>query len=92
MEFQDFLNRIKKLKTAKSERGTLYTIDLVTDKDIRGYRQSTKKLYHINTQQLYRAFIELKEKNKNITTTSLKPYVDRVQSPSLAILKAAELI
>ena len=92
MDFDDFISRIKKVKTAESERGVIYSIDIVTDKDISGLRQSTKKPYHINTKDLYKGYVELKDKGVNITTTALKQYVDRVQSPSLAILKAADLI
>ena len=50
MDLDDFISRIKKVKTAESERGVIYSIDIVTDKDISGLRQSTKKPYHINTK------------------------------------------
>ena len=92
MEFQDFKNQIKKLKEVKSQSGIIYTIDSVTDTEICGVRQSTKKPYQIKTKALYEGYIKLTKSGIIINTTNLKPFVDRVQSPSLAILKGADLI
>ncbi|MDE6795158.1 MAG: hypothetical protein K2J63_07610 [Muribaculaceae bacterium] len=86
MDKATFIERIKALNTIKSVNGIEYRIDDVDDKYIEGTRLSTGKSFKIPMNKLYQAYSDLKD--TVITTSTLKPYVDRVQSPSLAILKA----
>lgn len=84
----EFVSQINGLKQATSAHGVLYTDIKITGGTIYGIRQSTKKEFKTKLDKLYEAYIDIEP--QHLTTTALKPYVDRVQSPSLAILKAIE--
>ncbi len=81
----DFIVKISKINQVQSTQGVLYTDIKIIGNVIYGVRQSTKKEFKINLENLYRAYQNIEP--CKLTTTALKPYVDRVQSPSLAILK-----
>ncbi|WP_052081985.1 hypothetical protein [Porphyromonas macacae] len=57
-----------------------------------GTRESTGKHFKIIIDRLYNAYYELKVSGIKINTTTLKKYVNGVQSPSLAILKEMKLV
>lgn len=79
----EFRAAIESIDTATSVTGILYSQIKVTGDTIVGVRDTTKAPFRISLSKLYSAYT-----NENIfSTSSLKPYVDRVQSPSLAILK-----
>lgn len=82
-----FINFVAALGTVFSETGIEYRIISVDDSLITGIRLSTGKSFKIRTESLYRAYKDFVSRKELLTTTALKPYVDRVQSPSLAILK-----
>ena len=84
----EFVSQINGLKQATSAHRVLYTDIKITGDTIYGIRQSTKKEFKIKLDKLYEVYIDIEP--QHLTTTALKPYVDRVQSPSLAILKAIE--
>ena len=80
---EEFKQKIQGIKTVKSVRGVVYSQIKICGNEIIGKRESTKEEFCIDLQQLYLAYTNL----EHITTTTLKEYVDRVQSPALAILK-----
>ncbi len=88
LTYTEFFDKIKKIKVAKSVTGIEYKDIEVTNKSISGKRVSNGKLFVISTESLYQAFSEL----KNFNTTALKPYVNKVQSPAMAILITSGVI
>lgn len=80
----DFTKAIASINKAQSITGVVYTNIRCENNQITGVRESTQQLFAINLDNLYRAYRELGE----FTTAALKPYVNRVQSPSMAILIA----
>lgn len=88
MTFNEFSNAIKSISSAQSVTGINYTNLTVEDDKIVGVRESTNIPFRISLKRLYDAYCEVRV----FTTGSLKPYVDRVQSPSLAILIACGAI
>ena len=87
ISFEDFRKIIKSINKAKSVNGKTYEFKVENDKII-GIRHSTMEPFKISLNNLYEAYTNLNE----FSTTVLKDFVDRVQSPSLAILKEANLI
>ena len=84
----EFINAIKTIKVAESVSGIVYSNIHVTKDRIIGVRESTNAKFEIPLKNLYDAYCELTAFN----TSLLKPYVDRVQSPALAILLACNAI
>ena len=84
----DFIAAIAKIHDAESTRGRKYTNIQIKNGLIIGTRESTKGVFNISIERLYQAYTDLLRFN----TTTLKPYVNGVQSPALAILMAANLI
>lgn len=84
--FDAFIQAINQLHVVYSVQGVKYSGIFATRNEITGLRESTHKGFSIKSQSLYQAYQDLDI--SNLTTAALKPYVDRVQSPSLAILKA----
>ncbi len=80
----EFTKAIANISIAKSITGVIYTNIRCENNHITGVRESTQQPFTINLDSLYKAYHELKE----FSTTALKPYVNRVQSPSMAILIA----
>lgn len=84
LSFEEFCDSIRNINLAESEKGIIYSsIQIIGDK-VYGIRESTNVPFSISLPKLYFAYINV----PRINTSTLKPYVDRVQSPSLAILKA----
>jgi len=81
---EEFIKAISKINSATSVTGMMYSNIRFENGMIIGMRESTLRPFTIKVDKLYNAYKDLKE----FTTLSLKPYVDRVQSPSLAILIA----
>ena len=79
----EFIKRIQSIDSATSVKGMKYTSIQVYHNRCTGIRESTNKPFEINLDHLYNAYVSL----DGITTTSLREYVARVQSPSLAILR-----
>lgn len=86
--FDEFSNAIRLISSAQSVTGINYINLAVEDGKIVGIRESTNAPFSISLNSLYQAYSEVKV----FTTGSIKPYVDRVQSPSLAILIASGAI
>ena len=84
----EFIDSIRKVTEVESIRGAKYLNIKLTDNTISGFRDSTKGSFDIDVNSLYTAYTQL----DTFTTTSLKRFVSGVQSPSLAILIAANLI
>lgn len=85
---KDFLKAIEQIHSTKSVSGVVYSSIRVNGFLCKGIRESTQKEFRIDLDKLYQAYSEL----DIINTVTLKQYVDRVQSPALAILKTAEII
>lgn len=88
MEKSDFISNLKKLGAAESVSGVMYRIDSVNDKYIIGTRLSTLKEFNIETDGLYNAYDDIIAGKIPMTTTALRDYVNRTQSPALAIIKS----
>lgn len=78
---------VKSLDTVYSVRGKEYRILSVDGASIIGTRPAPAEPFEINTERLYEAYTNIVRNDLPLTTTTLKPYVDRRQSPALAILK-----
>lgn len=85
---EEFLKRLQCVHSATSVNGTKYISIQTNGRICTGIRESTGKKFEIDVDRLYSAYFELKQ----INTITLKKYVDRVQSPSLAILIEAKLL
>ncbi len=86
MEKYDFISKIKNLGTVESVSGIIYRIETVNEKNINGTRQSTLKEFKIDTDRLYRAYNNVIRGVIPMTTTALREYANRNQSPALAII------
>ena len=84
---KEFIEKISKIHSAKSVHGKIYSSIVVYGSTCSGIREDTGKSFEIDLDELYKAYKE----NDYLNTSKLKPYVDRVQSPSYAILIAANL-
>ena len=80
----EFVKRLRNVHSATSVNGAKYASIKTTENTC----ESTGKPFTINLDRLYTAYCEL----ENIDTATLKNYVNRVQSPSLAILIKANLV
>lgn len=81
---EEFTEAISKINTATSISGIVYTNIRCDNNLITGIRESTERPFSIKIDSLYKAYKELYV----FSTSTLKRYVDRVQSPSMAILIA----
>lgn len=88
MDKTQFLNIIKELGSVESVSGITYRIDGVNDSFVIGTRSTTQKEFKIEIDGLFRAYQDMKAGMIMATTTALKGYVNRTQSPALAILIA----
>lgn len=86
MEIHDFISNIKKLETVESVSGVVYRIHTVNDKYVIGTRLSTLNDFQIETDGLFRAYNDISAGKTSLTTTALRDYVSRTQSPALAII------
>lgn len=84
----EFVDAIAKINYAESITGVKYNDIDVVNGTICGIRESTNEPFYISADALYHAYCEIDIFN----TTALKPYVNRVQSPAMAILIASKLI
>lgn len=85
---KDFRKKIQTITSATSIKGAKYIDIRVDGYYCIGFRLSTGKVFKIDLRNLFQAYSEL----ELVNTQTLKEYVDRVQSPALAILKEASLI
>lgn len=88
MEKNEFISKIRNLGTVKSVTGIIYRIDSVNDKYIVGTRLSTHNEFKIETDGLYRAYCDISKEIIPMTTPALRDYINRTQSPALAIIKS----
>lgn len=88
LSFEDFVKRIKSVDYAIGIEGQSYKKINCDNQWYRGVRESSQKMFKIKVQRLYEGYLNCTV----INTSTLKKYVNRVQSPSYAILKAANLI
>lgn len=84
----EFIDAIAKINNAESITGVKYNNIDVVNGIICGIRESTDEPFSISVDALYNAYSELDVFN----TSALKPYVNRVQSPAMAILIEAKLV
>lgn len=84
----EFIDAIKKINNAESVTGVKYSNIEVVNGTICGIRESTSEPFRISVNALYNALMNVDE----INVTTLKPFVNSVQSPALAILIAAHLV
>ena len=88
LTYSEFVDSVCKINCATSITGIVYSnIQVINDKVV-GIRESTNKPFGISLNNLYEAYCNV----HIFTTAELKPYVDRVQSPSLAILIAIKAV
>lgn len=88
LTYSEFVDSIGKINCATSITGIVYSnIQIINDK-VSGIRESTNKPFDISLKKLYDAYCNVLV----FTTAGLKPYVNRVQSPSLAILIAIKAV
>lgn len=88
LSLAEFWNLLESTNEAESVRGEHYSDIQIMGEIITGFRDSTGEPFEINIGKLYKAYKELND----INTTTLKPYVNRVQSPALAILLASGIL
>lgn len=88
LTFSEFVDSIGRINCATSITGIVYSNIQVTNDKVVGIRESTNKPFSISLKGLYDAYCNVTV----FTTAELKPYVDRVQSPSLAILVAIKAV
>lgn len=86
MEKNEFMSKINRLGAIESVSGVVYRIDSINSRHIIGTRLSTLKEFKIDTDGLYQAFCDISRGIIPLTTTALRPYVNRTQSPALAII------
>ena len=86
---KEFLRRIHEIRSAISVTGKRYSNIYVNkeEKICTGIREESGEPFKIQLDKLFEAYQNLDV----INTATLKEYVDRVQSPSFAILKEAGL-
>lgn len=86
MEKADFILNLKRLGGVESVSGIYYRIDSVSEKYVIGTRLSTFTKFKIETDGLFRAYNDVLAGRISMTTTALRDYVNRTQSPALAII------
>lgn len=85
---EQFYAKIRNVEEATSVNGVHYSDICLSGNMITGVRDTTKKVFKVNADELYKAYSECTVLNTNI----LKGYIStRAQSPALAILQAAGL-
>jgi hypothetical protein len=89
---QEFIEKASQIHSYKSVSGVEYANVTVNGGKLTGTRQSTGKPFEISLSKLYLGYKTLTENGQKITTSALKPFVDRVQSPSLGLLDAMGLL
>ena len=82
----EFIKKVGDLKQVVSVTGINYVNLSVAGSMCYGKRESTNNPFEVDLDKLYKAYSDCDVSELN--TTKLKKYVDRVQSPALAILKA----
>jgi len=87
LSFIDFVDKLKLVKECYGVRSGSYKNIICSADYIIGERESTGNEFKINLKRLYDAYLN----ENHIDTFVLKNYVDRVQSPSYAILMEAGL-
>lgn len=85
---EQFITKIAAVKEASSITGKRYFDIKLEGNSCSGIRESTGKSFKIDLNKLYKGYLEC----ETITISALKLYVDRVQSPSYAILKTVGLL
>lgn len=85
LSFEDFVERVKAVDYAVGIEGQTYRCVSCDDEYYFGIRGTAFK---INLHKLYEAYLTC----RLINTSTLKEYVNGVQSPSYAILKKAGLL
>lgn len=88
MSFPCFVEKISNLSSFYSVKGVEYKLSEVTPTVINGIRVARDTHFKIPTKALYKAYCDLRSAKEPITTSALKQYVFRVQSPAVAILMA----
>lgn len=88
MNKTQFINLVKELGSVESVSRVVYLIESVTNQYVIGLRTSTQKPFKIETDGLFAAYNDMINGKLPLTTTALKTYVNRTQSPALAILMA----
>lgn len=83
---KDFIEKVKDLKKVVSVMEINYVNLAVAGNRCYGKRESTNESFDVDLDKLYEAYSDCDVSELN--TEKLKKYVDRVQSPALAILKA----
>lgn len=86
MEKAEFILNLKKIGGVESVSGIYYRIDSVCEEYVTGTRLSTLKEFRIETDGLFRAYNDVLTGTIPMTTTALRGYVNRTQSPALAII------
>lgn len=89
---QEFFQQASQIHSYKSVTGEEYADISVNNGILSGIRCSTAKPYKIQLSKLYLGYKTLTEKGEPVTTTTLKPFVRMVQSPSLGLLIAMGLV
>lgn len=84
----EFVDTIAKINNAESVTGVKYNNIEVVNGIICGIRESTNEPFSISADALFNAYCKVDVFN----TIALKPYVNGVQSPAMAILIATKLI
>lgn len=84
---KEFIEIISKIHSAESEQGKVYSSIAVHGSVCSGIRESTGNPFKIDLDKLYEAY----RISHKLRTLIFKAYVGKVQSPSYAILKAANL-
>lgn len=85
---QEFVHALSKVTVATSLKGLEYTNITVFGNKIIGERKSTTQPFEISIDKLYDAYKELNV----FSTSSLQYFVNRVQSPAMAIMIASKII
>lgn len=88
MNKQELISILKNIGSVASVSGITYSIDSVSERYIIGTRLSTHNEFKIDTDSLLRAYNDSVSGIIPMTTTALRAYVNRVQSPTLAIIMA----
>ena len=88
MTKEQFVSKIKNLHYVESITGKAYSHLSVSGNYCSGIRESTGKIFEIDLDDLYAAYVNIDKADLN--TANLKKYIDRRQSPGLAILKAIQ--
>lgn len=88
LTYSEFFDSISKINCATSVTGKVYSNIQIDNDKVVGIREANNNRFSISLKKLYDAYCNVLV----FTTAELKPYVDRVQSPSLAILIAIKAV